>query len=52
MAEIIKKLQISNVILYWILEHSGIERNEEADKLAKAAMKEENEELPQQDGTL
>jgi hypothetical protein len=50
-AEIIKKLQGSNVTLYWIPGHSDIEGNEEADKLAKAAVKEEAEEPPQQEGT-
>jgi hypothetical protein len=50
-AEIIKKLQGSNVTLYWISEYSGIKGNEEADNLAKAAAK-EGEEPPQRDGAL
>ena len=42
-AEIIKKLQGSNVMLYWTPGHSDIEGNEEADKLAKVAVKEGEE---------
>jgi ribonuclease HI len=41
---------MNNVTLYWILGHLGIKGNEEADKLAKAAMRAESEESPQQDG--
>jgi ribonuclease HI len=36
-SEIIKKLWMSNVTLYWISGHTEIMSNEEADKLAKAA---------------
>jgi hypothetical protein len=49
-AEIIKKLWMSNVVLYRIPGHAGIEGNEEADKLSKAATRKESEEPPQCDG--
>ena len=48
-AEIIKKLWITNVTLYWIPSHSGIEGNEEANRLAKEATREESTEPPQRD---
>jgi ribonuclease HI len=48
--EIIKKLRMSNVTLYWVPSHSGIEGNEEANRLAKDATRRESEEPPQQDG--
>jgi ribonuclease HI len=43
-AEIIKKLQGTNVTLYWIPRHAKIEGNEKADKLAKAVTREDSEE--------
>jgi ribonuclease HI len=48
--EIIKKLQRTNVTLYWISGHAKIEGNEKADKLAKAATRENSEELLQRKG--
>lgn len=48
--EIIRKLRMSNITLYWIPGHSGAEGNEQADMLAKAATREESEEQPQQEG--
>ena len=49
-AEIIKKLWLSDVTLYWIPSHTGFIGNEEADKLAKAATRSEREEPPPRDG--
>jgi ribonuclease HI len=49
-AEIIRKLQGTNVTLYWIPGHAKIEGNEKADKLAKAVTKEDSEEPPQRNG--
>ena len=49
-AEIIRKLQGTNVTLYWIPAHAKIEGNEKADKLAKAATRENSEEPLQHNG--
>ncbi|PVH90379.1 hypothetical protein DM02DRAFT_681160 [Periconia macrospinosa] len=49
-AEIVKKLWMTNVTLYWIPSHSGIEGNEETNRLAKEATREESEPPPQRDG--
>ncbi|PVH91347.1 hypothetical protein DM02DRAFT_664096, partial [Periconia macrospinosa] len=38
------------VTLHWIPGHAGIEGNEKADKLAKAATRKESEEPPPRDG--
>lgn len=48
--DIIKKLHMANVTLYWIHGHAGIKEKKEADKLTKAATREESDELPQRDG--
>jgi ribonuclease HI len=48
-SEIIKKLRMSNIMLYWVPSHSGIEGNEEANRLAKDATRRESEEPPHQD---
>jgi ribonuclease HI len=48
--EIIRKLQGTNVMLYWIPAHAKIEGNEKADELAKIATRENNEEPPQRNG--
>jgi ribonuclease HI len=51
-AEIIRKLQGTNVTLYWIPAHAKIEGNEKADKLAKVATRENSEEPLQHNGIL
>jgi hypothetical protein len=48
--EIVKKLRMIDVTLHWIPGHAGIEGNEKADKLARAATRKESEEPPQRDG--
>jgi hypothetical protein len=49
-AEIIKKFWMVNVTLHWVPRHVGIEGNDKADRLAKAATSEESDEPPQRDG--
>ena len=39
-----------NVMLYWIPGYAKIEGNEKADKLAKAAIRENSEQPPQRNG--
>lgn len=48
--EIVKKLRMSNITLYWVPSHSGIEGNEKANRLAKNATRAESEEPPQREG--
>ena len=50
MAEIVKKLGIVNFTLYWILRDAGVEGNEQADRLANVATREESDESLQRDG--
>jgi ribonuclease HI len=49
-AEIVRKLRMANVTLHWVPGHAGIDGNEKADRLAKAATRVESEEPPQRDG--
>jgi hypothetical protein len=49
-AEIVKKLHMSNITLHWILRHADIEGNEEADRLAKAATRKGSEQPPRRKG--
>ena len=51
-AEIIKKLQRTNVTLHWILGHSEIKGNERAYKLAKTAIEKNSDQPPQRNGIL
>jgi len=51
-AEIVKKLRIVKVMLHWIPGYIGIKGNEQTDRLAKAATREESEQPPQRDGVL
>ncbi|KAF9728465.1 zinc knuckle [Paraphaeosphaeria minitans] len=48
--EIMKKLRMSNITLYWVPSHQGIEGNEKANRLAKNATRSESEEAPQREG--
>lgn len=50
MGEIIKKLRMSNITLYWVPSHSGIEGNERANWLAKNATRTESEEPTRREG--
>jgi hypothetical protein len=49
-ARIVKKHRMVNVTLHWIPGHVGVEGNEKADGLAKAATRKESDEPPQRDG--
>ncbi|RYO96334.1 hypothetical protein DL764_007492 [Monosporascus ibericus] len=48
--DIIKKLRMNNVPLYWVPSHLEIKGNEKAKKLSKAATGAESEESPKREG--